>query len=98
MSMSPRGALLVAAALGLGPVFGAGSPGVQIIPKGVLQQQQPRRNKRGSIFSGRDALTLADTRRSARGWSNRQVQRMAVKNRNQARHRVACRGGKRSRA
>lgn len=98
MSMG-RSALMVAVALGLGPIVGMGSPGAQMIQKAVLQQQQPRRNKRGGIFGGGDGGDVeSGPRRSRHGWSNRQVQRMATKKRNQARHRTACRGSKRSRA
>lgn len=97
MSMG-RSALMVAAALGLGSIAGAGMPLAQMIEKAAMQTQQPRRNKRGEIFGGLDDVrTSGGARRGARGWSNRHVQRTAQKKRNQARHRAACRGRSRSR-
>lgn len=99
MSMTPRGALLVAAALGLGSIVGAAGPAGQLIEKAAVRPQQPRQNKRGGIFSGFDGVDDTASRRRARpGWTPRQVQRMAQKKRNQARHRAACRGRNRSRA
>lgn len=90
-------ALMVAAALGLGSIAGAGTPAGQMIEKAAVRPQQPRQNKRGGIFGGDDAVrTGGDARRGARGWSNRHVQRTALKKRNQARHRAACRGRRRS--
>lgn len=98
MSMG-RSALMVAVALGLGPIIGAGTPAAQMIEKAAVRPQQPRQNKRGGIFGGDDdVLTGRGPRRGGPGWSNRHVRRMAVKKRNQARHRAACRGSKRSRA
>lgn len=93
MSMSPRGALLVATALGLGSIVGAGSPAAQMIEKAAIRPQQPRQNKRGGIFGGDDDVRKrGQARRRGPGWSNRHVQRMAAKKRNQARHRAACKG------
>lgn len=92
MSMG-RSAFLVAVALGLGPIVGAGLPAAQMIEKAAMRPQQPRRNKRGEIFGGLDDVrTGGGDRRGARGWSNRHVQRTALKKRNQACHRAACRG------
>lgn len=99
MSMIPRGALLAAVALGFGSIAGAGMPVGQLIEKAAVRPQQPRQNKRGGVFGGADDEGDTAPRRRARpGWSLRQVRRMALKKRNQARHRAACRGSKRSRA
>lgn len=92
MSMG-RSALMVAAALGLSSFVGAGTPAAQLIEKAAVRPQQPRQNKRGGIFGGGDdVVTGGRPRRAGRGWSNRHVQRMALKKRNQARHRAACKG------
>lgn len=92
-----RSALMVAAALGLGPILVAGSPAAHMIEKAAVRPQQPRQNKRGSIFGGGDAVrTGGDARRGRPGWSDRHVRRMANKKRNQARHRAACKGKGRS--
>lgn len=94
-----RSALMVAAVFGLGSIAGAGMPTAQMMEKATLQPQQPRQNKRGGIFGGFDAAREAPSnRRSGAGWSNRHVQRMALKKRNQARHRAAGRGRARSHA
>lgn len=98
MSMG-RSALMVVAALGLGSIAGAGTPVGQMIEKAAARPQQPRQNKRGGIFGGDvDVRASGSRHRAGPGWSNRHVQRMALKKRNQARHRAACRGRQRSRA
>lgn len=97
--MRGRTALLVAAGLGMGSIFAAGMPAGQLIEKAAVRPQQPRQNKRGGIFGGFDVEREAPSnRRAGPGWSPRHVQRMAAKKRNQARHRSACRGKRRSRA
>lgn len=99
IAMSKKNYLLLAAALGLGSIAGVGSPAAQMIEKAAIRPQQPRQNKKGGIFGGFDGEVDSPSRRRARhGWSPRTVQRMALKKRNQARHRAACRGSKRSRA
>lgn len=96
MSMG-RSALMVAVALGIGPFVGVGSPTAQLVEKAAVRPQQPRQNKRVGIFGGGDGGDVeSGPRRSRHGWSNRHVQRMATKKRNQARHRAACKGGGRS--
>lgn len=91
-------ALMVATALGLGSIAGAGAPAGQLIEKAAVRTQQPRQNKRGGIFGGGAGREASSLRRARHGWSPRHVQRMAAKKRNQARHRSACRGKRRSRA
>lgn len=44
------------------------------------------------LIRGASGLTGKDFRRAGPGWSNKHVQRMALKKRNQAKHRKACRG------
>ncbi len=93
MSMG-RHSLLAGLALGMAAlVGGAATPGAGLIEKAAVRPQQPRQNKRGGIFGGGDdVLTGGQARRAGRGWTNRQVQRMSVKKKNQARHRRACKG------
>lgn len=60
--------------------------------KVALSAQESRRFefRRENLWGG--GSPWDNGRRFRRGWSNRHVQRMAAKKRNQARHRRACRG------
>jgi hypothetical protein len=93
MSMG-RHSLLAGIALSVGALLGGGAtPAAQLIEKAAVRPQQPRQNKRGQVFGGDDDVHTTSTRRRARhGWSNRHVQRMAAKKKNQARHRRSCKG------
>lgn len=91
-------ALMVATALGLGSIAGAGAPAGQLIEKAAVRPQQPRGSTLRAIFGGGLVPPERGGRRGGPGWSTRHVQRMAAKKRNQARHRAACRGKRRSRA
>lgn len=85
--------LAAAAALGFGGGVGHMNTAAQALgQKAVLRAEQPRRNKRGGIFTGWGGELAASMRRARPGWSNRHVQRMARKRRNVKRHRAANRG------
>lgn len=75
-----------AAALALGSA-GMVTTAAQATPKAAVQQPiRPQPNRR-SVFGGVGGSSKPG-RRARRGWNNRQVQRMAAKRRNQARHRA----------
>lgn len=88
-------ALMVATALALGSIAGASGPTGQMIEKAAVRPQQPRGNTLRAILGGGDGGAGSRGRRGP-GWSNRHVQRLALKKRNQSRHRAACRGKRRS--
>lgn len=93
--MRGRAALMVAAVMGLGAAFGGlPSAGGQLMEKAALRPQQPRGNTLrailglgGGSFGGRGS-----DRRAAYGWTNAHARRVALKKRNQRRHRAASRG------
>lgn len=91
--MRGRSALMVAALMGVGAAFG-GMPnaGGQLIEKAALRPQQPRGNTLRAIFGGGYLGDRSTGRRAGYGWTNAHARRVAMKKRNQRRHRAASRG------
>jgi len=77
-------ALAAVASIGSG-FHAVADAGKAVIPAAVLGARAERRLIRSAIGSG------SGSRRPGPGWSNRQVQRMALKKRNRARNRAAHR-------
>jgi hypothetical protein len=81
---------MLAAAAGLGiatPATGSASSADKMVVRATAQRQRQAVNPWGGL-----AFTRGSQRRARPGWSNKHVQRMATKRRNQARHRRAGRG------
>lgn len=92
--MRGRTALMVAAVMGMGAAFGGlPSAGGQLMEKAALRPQQPRgTTMRDILGGGRNFGGSGSGRRAGYGWTNAHARRVAMKKRNQRRHRAASRG------
>lgn len=102
--MKSRGALMALAAglmAGLGvasaPATAFEGPGLSTstlkrISEGATKPQPAERSSMRGLLGGGIGSSWSTPRRAKPGWTNRHVQRMAVKKRNVARHRAAQKG------
>lgn len=85
------GMAIAVAALAFGGVA-TSAPAAAAAQKAVMTQSGRRFDVRRGLFGGANPGGYSAGRRAGYGWTNRHQQRVALKKRNQARHRRACRG------